>query len=228
MEGIGQLYENTPKPTYGPAPDPSILDDLESNCGDSPYWQNFNKAAPIVFGIIAECDAGLKAMRDVSFIEEVIKVKDRLTLINEQLAKEDSPKIDIVEYSVVIAKLEHKMEILRALSLSNNAESESTFSFNLLGMNKHIKVDKAKLREAITVGENNIEERESFPSGKVECEEIPLSGIEEPEFLERVCSHVTDLELVGGKATGILSQDSFIKIFKYTNDLARLMDKNGK
>ena len=151
---ISELYEETPKPAYGPAPDPSILQDLEKSCNDSPYWQNFNKAAPIVFGIIAECDAGLRAMRDVSFIEEVIKVRDRLVLINEQLNQAEPSQIDVVEYAIVVAKLEHKMEILSALSMSSDVDSENIFQFNLLGMNKHIKIDKAKLREAITIGED--------------------------------------------------------------------------
>ena len=124
---IGDLYRDTPKPAYGPAPDPSILEELEKSCTDSPYWQNFNKAAPIVFGIIAECDAGLRAMRDVSFIEEVIKVRDRLVLINEKLNQEDTSQIDVVEYAIVVAKLEHKMEILSALSMSNDDDSENMF-----------------------------------------------------------------------------------------------------
>ena len=46
------------------------------------------------------------------FIEEVIKVRDRLVLINDQLNQADSSEIDIVEYAIVVAKLEHKMEIL--------------------------------------------------------------------------------------------------------------------
>ena len=37
-----------------------------------------------------------------------------------------------------------------------------------------------------------------------------------------------DVKLVGGQATGVLPKDSFIKIFKYTNDLAKFMDKDGK
>ena len=35
---IGELYEETPKPAYGPAPDPQILEDLEGSCKDSEYW----------------------------------------------------------------------------------------------------------------------------------------------------------------------------------------------
>ena len=40
-------------------------------------------------------------MRDVSFIDEVIKVRDRLVLINEELNKADSSEIDVVEYAIV-------------------------------------------------------------------------------------------------------------------------------
>ena len=41
----------------------------------------------------------------------------------------------MVNHAIVVAKLEHKMEILSALSMSNDSEAEGTFSFNLLGMN---------------------------------------------------------------------------------------------
>ena len=95
-------------------------------------------------------------------------------------------------------------------------------------MNKHIKIDKAKLKEAITVGEEQVKESEPLVSNKVNCVDIELDGIDETEFLTRMSSHISDLELVGGKTTGVISKDSFIKIFKYTNDLAKFMDKNGK
>ena len=123
------------------------------------------------------------------------------------------------------------MKILEALSMSNDSESDNIFSFNLLGMKKHIKIDKAKLREAITVCDENIDERDPYVGNKVKCEEIAMEGIDEAEFLKRVSNKINDgndIELVGGKATGVLPKDKFIQLFKYTNDLARFMDTNGK
>ena len=35
---ITTLYDETPKPEYGPAPDPDILENLEKNCADTLYW----------------------------------------------------------------------------------------------------------------------------------------------------------------------------------------------
>ena len=45
-------------------------------------------------------------MRDVNFVDEVLKVTERFALINDELNKADSSTIDIVEYAVVLAKLE--------------------------------------------------------------------------------------------------------------------------
>ena len=173
-------------------------------------------------------------MKDVSFIEEVIQLRDRLLLIDEQLNRADSSDVDIVEYAIVVAKLELKMEILSALSMSNDTEGEDTFSFNLLGMNKSITIDIAKLKEAITIGDNTVQERDAIVSKKVNFEEIP-EGVDETAILDIVRQQVTDIDtkdLIGPKATAILPKDSFIKIFKYTNDLARFLqnveDKNSK
>ena len=54
------LCETTPTPAYSAAPDPNILKNLLAECEDSDYWQNFKKAAPILFCMIAENDPNLK------------------------------------------------------------------------------------------------------------------------------------------------------------------------
>ena len=65
-------------------------------------------------------------------------------------------------------------------------------------------------------------------ANKIHCEDIKLEGTDETELLNRISGLVSNLKLVGGEATGVIPKDSFIKIFKYTNDLAKFMDKNGK
>ena len=47
--------------------------------------------------------------------------------------------------------LEHKLSILTSLNMQVEGESEGTFSFNLFGTNKSIKIDKEKFKEAITI-----------------------------------------------------------------------------
>ena len=51
-----RLCETTPTPQYAAAPDQGILRNLLPECEDSEFWQNFKKAAPIMFCLAAEED----------------------------------------------------------------------------------------------------------------------------------------------------------------------------
>lgn len=79
---VNHLCETTPTPQYAAAPDPNILKNLLPECEDSDFWQNFRKAAPIMFCMAVEPDQNLKIARDMSFIEELLKTKSILTLLN--------------------------------------------------------------------------------------------------------------------------------------------------
>ena len=53
---VNRLAETTPTPQYAAAPDPNILKNLLPECQDSEFWQNFKKAAPIMFCLAVEED----------------------------------------------------------------------------------------------------------------------------------------------------------------------------
>lgn len=59
--------------------------------------------------------------------------------------------MDVVEYSIATKMLEHKLAILNSLNISVDSDGEEKVSFNLIGINKSIVIDKAKMREAITI-----------------------------------------------------------------------------
>jgi len=59
LEQVNKLAETVPKPFYS-APDANILKNLLPECEDSFFWQNFKKAAPIMFCVAIEGDEGLK------------------------------------------------------------------------------------------------------------------------------------------------------------------------
>jgi hypothetical protein len=56
LAAVNKLCETTPTPAYAAGPDPSILKNLLSECEDSDFWQNFKKAAPIMFCLAIEED----------------------------------------------------------------------------------------------------------------------------------------------------------------------------
>ena len=53
---VNRLCETTPTPQYAAAPDANILKNLLPECEDSEFWQNFRKAAPIMFCMSVEED----------------------------------------------------------------------------------------------------------------------------------------------------------------------------
>jgi len=121
----------------------------------------------------------------MSFIEELLKTKSILTLLDQKL-KDGKADIDVIEYSIATKMLEHKLAILNSLNISVDSDGDEKVSFNLFGMNKSIVIDKAKMREAITIQDTTVVERQATPEdNKVDLPNIPTNGITEEEFLER-------------------------------------------
>ena len=118
---------------------------------------NFRKAAPILFCCAVEEDKNLQQMRDMSFIEELLKTKSILTLLKQKI-EAGAADIDIIEYSIATKMLEQKLSILSALNISVEGDGDDKVSFNLFGINKSLVIDKAKLREAITIQDTQVKE----------------------------------------------------------------------
>jgi hypothetical protein len=58
----------------------------------------------------------LKQVRDMSFIEELLKTKSIILLMKDKVEKGDAD-VDIVEYSLATKMLESKLSILQALNI---------------------------------------------------------------------------------------------------------------
>lgn len=56
-----------------------------------------------------------------------------------------------MDYAIAAKMLEQKLAILSALNISVEGDGEEKVSFNMYGTNKSIVIDKAKMREAITI-----------------------------------------------------------------------------
>jgi hypothetical protein len=92
------------------------LNDLLKSCEDSSFFLNFKKASPILFCTAVEKDDRLKQIRDVSFIEELLKTKSIMKVMNDKIKSGDTD-VDIVEYSMATKVLENKLQILRSLNI---------------------------------------------------------------------------------------------------------------
>lgn len=111
VEDLDKLMSNANIPQYTAVPDVTVLNNLLQECEDSAFWHNFKKAAPILFCSAIEHDTELKQLRDMSFIEELLKTKSIMRLMKEKVAKGDAD-VDIVEYSLATKMLETKLQVL--------------------------------------------------------------------------------------------------------------------
>lgn len=64
-----------------------------------------------MFCTAIEHDNNLKQVRDMSFIEELLKTKSIMRLMRDKVQKGDAD-VDIVEYSLATKMLESKLQVL--------------------------------------------------------------------------------------------------------------------
>jgi len=85
-----------------------------------------------------------------------------------------------------------------------------------------------KLREAVTFLDAPVAEKQaSAEDHMTKVDEIDINGgdITEEEFVEKVVTAIGDIKKNENKT---LHKDTFIKIFKYTGDFAKLRSKDLK
>ena len=87
----------------------------------------------------------MKIARDMSFIEELLKTKSILTLLDSKV-REGAADVDVMEYAIATKMLENKLAVLSALNISVEGDGEDRVSFNLFGTTKSIVIDKALMR----------------------------------------------------------------------------------
>ena len=96
---------------------------------------------------------------------------------------------------------------------------------NIHGTSKSIQVDLTKLREAITIQDKKVEEKEVIASDKPLVENIDIDNITEEEFVKQAVEKILPIQKTPNKT---LSKETFIKIFKYTGDYAKLKSRDLK
>jgi hypothetical protein len=226
VDEIENLMKATQVPQYTAVPDQSVLQNLIAEVEDSDFWQNFKKAAPILFCSAIEHDVGLKQVRDMSFIEELLKTKSLMRLMKDKVDKGEGD-IDIVEYSIATKTLETKLKVLQALNIHvESGDDQNKITLNVAGSGKAIQIDLVKLRESITVLDKQVVEKQASPDDiKPLVEHIDLDCISEEDFLNKAVENIGTIQKTPQKT---LTKDCFIKIFKYTGDFAKLKSREAK
>ena len=121
--------------------------------------------------------------------------------------------------------LEYKLNILNSLNMSVEEDTEEQVSFNLYGSNKSITIDKVKLREAITIKDGPVKEVQVKEEAKTEMVAIDSSDMSEEQFITKAIEVIGDLKKTPKKT---LTKESFIKVFRYTGDFAKMKGRELK
>lgn len=193
------LIKTTGMPAGIPQPPESVLENLISECEDHSFWLNFRKAAPMLFCAAVEHNNDIKQVRDLSFMEELLKVKSMMNVMANKLKQGDAG-IDIIEYSMATHMLENKLNILKALNTTVDGDSEDKLTFNIQGTKKAVQIDLTKFREAITFLDNPVEEKQaSAEDHMTKIEEIDINDITEEEFIEKAIANIGEIKKTDNK-----------------------------
>lgn len=158
-EEAEELVKATGMPATGQMQLPdNFMDNLVAECKDQPFWLNFRKAAPLLFCSMMESNPQVKQVRDMSFIEELLKLKSVLQLMSGKIESGDA-NIDVIEYSMATQSLENKLSVLQAVNTTSEGDNENQMTLNIQGSNKAIQIDLKKLRECVTFLDNQVDEK---------------------------------------------------------------------
>ena len=219
------LVKTTGMPGGIPNAPETVLDNLIAECEDHQFWLNFKKAAPMMFCAAIESNKDIKSVRDLSFMEELLKVRSMMNIMSKKLESSDAD-VDVIEYSMATQMLENKLSVLTALNTTVEGDSDEKLTFNVQGTNKAVQIDLVKLRDAITFLDSSVEEKQaSAEDHMTKVEEIDLTDISEADFLKKAVELTGEIKKNDNKT---LTKDSFIKIFKYAGDFAKLRSKGIK
>lgn len=159
----------------------------------------------------------------MSFIEELIKTKSVMKLMKEKL-EAGAADVDIIEYALATKMLENKLNVLQALNISVEPE-DNKITLNVKGTSKAIKIDLEKLKSAIELVDTQVPESEGKAVEKTTYDDIDTEGLTEDQFLEKAAEKIMPIKKTESKT---LEKESFIKIFKYCGDFAKLKSKEIK
>jgi ABC-type thiamine transport system substrate-binding protein len=143
-----------------------------------------------LFCTAIEHDVNLKQIRDMSFIEELLKTKSIMRMMKDKVEKQDS-EVDIVEYALATRTLETKLKVLHSLNIHVEGEDANKITLNVNGSSKAIEIDLVKLRESITILDKQVTEKQASPADiKPLVENIDIEGLTEEEFLAKAVEKI--------------------------------------
>jgi len=130
-----------------------------------------------------ENNAAIKQIRDMSFMEELLKVRSMMGLMQSKVEKGDA-SIDIIEYSMATQMLENKLSVLQALNTTVEGDNDERMTLNVQGTGKAIQIDLNKLKEAVSFVDNTVAEKKALSASAANLEDID-ENLSEKDFIKK-------------------------------------------
>lgn len=131
---------------------------LMNECEVSTFTKNFKDAAPHIFSLAIGGNEGLKTLRDQVYMEEVLKTRSILKFMKKKLEEGGEQSLDLVDFSCAIKMIQEKNSVLKALRLPEPETQEQFITIDIKGTPTRVKIDLAKLKDAIEFEEMTEEE----------------------------------------------------------------------
>jgi len=137
----------------------------------------------MLFCALMENNAAIKQIRDMSFMEELLKVRSMMGLMQSKVEKGDA-SIDIIEYSMATQMLENKLSVLQALNTTVEGDNDERMTLNVQGTGKAIQIDLNKLKEAVSFVDNTVAEKKALSASAANLEDID-ENLSEKDFIKK-------------------------------------------
>ena len=84
----------------------------------------------MLFCAAVEHNTDIKQVRDLSFMEELLKVRSMMHIMANKLGQNDA-SIDVIEYSMATQMLENKLSVLKSLNTTVEGDDDNRLTFNV-------------------------------------------------------------------------------------------------
>lgn len=200
------------------------MPNLENQIEDTAFWLNFRKGAPIFFCAMMEGNPQIKQVRDMSFMETLLKVRSIMGLMQSKVESNDA-RVDVIQWSLACQALETRLNVLTALNTTIDGDSDERMTLNIQGTGKAIQIDLTKLKDAVKIIDKQLEAIRNQAANATKIEEIDITNISEQDFLAKAKELIGPIKKTERKT---LTKECFIKIFKYSGDFAKLRGREIK
>ena len=140
------MTEGTPFAQIG-APDFNVLDKIDEEIKENPFWENYRVFSPIIFCYATDVDTKVTEARDAIVTGQILKTLSVLNILGNRISSGNHTEFDLFEYTHASKVLEEKIDICEALKAPSG--DSKAMRIRIKGTDKVLRVDVKKFHKAL-------------------------------------------------------------------------------